>query len=224
MSIIRSFQRTIVVAFLGMIFAIAMAAYFAINQLVAEQSRIQIQAVSPVFALIVEDIIKPLHLARLMASSPEMIRLLDAKETDQAAMVSFLQSLESQFDLTFFAASDRSLRQYHANGDNFALDDNIEWYHRIKASGKELVADLGKREDVHLYIDVAIKNHQGEFLGFVGVGKSLKSFWQDFQTHKTVHGYDMIFVDSGHKILLSSKLELMGYQKAAINIDQLPWY
>jgi len=224
LSIIQSFQRTVYITFLAVVFAIGLAAYIAIKHLVAEQSRIQLQAISPVFTLVVDEIIKPQHLSQFLANSPEMIQLLDQQEVDKDALVKHLAMLEQQYDLTFFAASDNMMRQYFSSGENFALDDKIEWYHRVKESGQKFAADLGKRDDVHLYIDVAIENAQGKFLGFVGIGKSLKSFWQDFQGYKQKYGYDMIFVDKDHKILLSSELGLMGYRQSVIDIHQLDWY
>lgn len=86
------------------------------------------------------------------------------------------------------------------------------------------VADIGKWEDAHFYIDIKIFNEQDEFLGFFGVGKSLKSFLQIFSTYKQQYGYDFIFVDEQGDIMLSSDARLMARYSQFTNMSELSWY
>ena len=86
------------------------------------------------------------------------------------------------------------------------------------------MADIGKWEDTHFYIDIKIYNEKKEFLGFFGVGKSLKSFISIFDSYKQQYGYDFLFVDEKGDIMLSSDANLMAEYSDFTNLNELTWY
>jgi diguanylate cyclase (GGDEF)-like protein len=86
------------------------------------------------------------------------------------------------------------------------------------------VADIGKWEDTHFYIDLKVFDDDGRFLGFFGIGKSLRSFINVFDSYKEQYGYDFLFVDEKGDIMLSSDPSLVASYSDFTNLSELPWY
>jgi diguanylate cyclase (GGDEF)-like protein len=86
------------------------------------------------------------------------------------------------------------------------------------------VAALGNKEDVHIYFDIKIYNKQGDFLGFIGVGKRLNSFITSFEKIKKKYDYDFVFVDHNDDIVLSSDQNLLADGKGIKKLQQVPWF
>lgn len=204
---------------------ITYATYTAISNIVAEQSRIQQQAVSPVFSLVNEELLKPLHVAQTIGLAKNFDVLLDTNQLDEVALVNLLQQLERHFGLTFFVASEKMRTQYLSNGRKIELiEGKVFWYFEAQQQDRDLIADLGQVGNVHLYFDVRIKNQQGEFLGFVGVGKSLELFIEKFSHYKETFGYDFLFVNDKEQIMLTSLADLIVRDATIPSLDSLPWY
>jgi diguanylate cyclase (GGDEF)-like protein len=204
---------------------ITYATYIAISNIVAQQSRIQQQAVSPVFSLVNEELLKPLHVAQTIGLAKNFDTLLDTTELDEPALVSLLRQLESQFGLTFFVASEKMRKQYLSSGKQIELlEGKVFWYFEAQQQDRELIADLGQVGNVHLYFDVKISNKDGEFLGFVGVGKSLQQFIDTFDQYKQTYGYDFLFVNDKDQIILTSLPDLVVTGAHIPTLDTLPWY
>ena len=87
-----------------------------------------------------------------------------------------------------------------------------------------MAAALGNRQDVHIYFDVKVFNDQGQFLGFIGVGKRLKTFLDAFDRYKDSFGYDFVFVDNKQDIVLASDPKLLANGKRILQVKQLPWF
>jgi diguanylate cyclase (GGDEF)-like protein len=204
---------------------ITYATYIAISNIVAQQSRIQQQAVSPVFSLVNEELLKPLHVAQTIGLAKNFDTLLDTTELDEPELVNLLRQLESQFGLTFFVASEKMRKQYLSNGKQIELlEGKVFWYFEAQQQDRDLIADLGQVGNVHLYFDVRISNKEGEFLGFVGVGKSLQRFIDTFEQYKLTYGYDFLFVNDKEQIILTSLPDLVVTGAHIPTLDTLPWY
>ena len=225
MRFLRSFQRiTFLFIFLVGI-AVTFTAYVAISNIVAEQSRLQQQSIAPVFSLVNEELLKPLHIAQTIGEAKTFNTLLDTADIDEPKLVEILKTLESQFDLTFFAASEKARKQYLSNGNTIDLvEGKVFWYFEAVEQDRELIADLGQVGDVHLYFDFKIRNDQDEFLGFVGVGKSLEQFIERFEQHKAQYGYDFLFINDRNQIMLTSVADLVVTDAVIPTLDALPWY
>lgn len=225
MKAFRTLHRSILLLFLVVTVAIVTLVHFSITQIVAEQSRAQQQSLSPAFALITSELMKPLHTAQALGQSTELIELMDKPKLDKEKTVAMLDRLEQEFNLTFFVASENERIQYMSDGLVVELlEGEVSWYFKYKDMPQNAVADIGKWEDAHFYIDIKIFNEQDEFLGFFGVGKSLKSFLQIFSTYKQQYGYDFIFVDEQGDIMLSSDARLMARYSQFTNMSELSWY
>lgn len=225
MSLIKSFQRSMFLMFVLVVVAISYSFYLAISHIVVEQSRLQHQSIAPVFSLINEELMQPLHVSLTLAHSQRMKELMDTSEIDEPAMVDFLMSLEKNLGLSFFAASEKAHKQYYSDGRTLALTEGkVEWYFELKKSDNKFFAALGQKDDIHLYIDVKIYNDQGEFLGFVGIGKSLHQFWSKFKQHKSIFGYELMFVNNKHEIILSSDEGLLANKEKLVHLEDLSWY
>lgn len=225
MQFFRSFQRITFLLVFSVGIAITYAAYVAISNIAAEQSRIQQQSVSPVFSLVNEELLKPLHIAETIGHAKYFNKILDSDDLEQEKLVSLLNQLEQQFDLTFFAASEKARKQYLSNGRQIDLiEGKVFWYFEAMEVEADLFADLGQVGDVHLYFDIKIYNEEKEFLGIVGVGKSLKEFIAKFDEYKSRYGYDFLFVNDKSEIILTSLSDLVVTDAHIPSLDSLSWF
>ena len=226
MNTFRTLHRSILVLFAVVVIAIVTLVHFSISKIVAEQSRAQQQSLSPAISLIVEQLLKPLHISEALGHSTELVDLMDGETIDQEAVFKTLDRLENEFGLSFFIASEADRKQYNSDGSIINLiEGEVSWYFKYKDYPIDAVADIGKWEDTHFYIDIKIYDDAGKFLGFFGVGKSLKSFVSVFETYKRQYGYDFLFVDDGKgDIMLSSDASLIAANADFTNLSELPWY
>lgn len=199
--------------------------HFSVSKLVAEQSRAQQQSLSPAFQLIVAQFMKPLHISETLIQAKELRNLMSSPMLDETKVFNTLSRLQSEFDMNFFIASELNRRQYNSDGSSTELiEGEVNWYFKYKNQPQVVVADIGRRQDSHFYIDLKIFDHDGRFLGFFGVGKSLNSFLTDFAQYKQTYGYDFIFVNQDNKITLSSDPTLLATDSNFKNLANLPWY
>ncbi len=218
-------QRSLFGLLLGIILVICYASYIAISNIVVEQSRLQQQSVAPVFSLVVEELYKPVHTAQALASAGVLSNLLTEQELDQKAVTNYLKALQNKLDMLVFVASEKHQIQINSDGSSLDLQKQpIQWYPKMKAMNGNIFAVLGNRQNVHLYVDIKIYSDQGEFLGFIGVGKSLESFWNVFQQYKAKNGYDLLFVNKENQVLLSSLIDFQAQFKDVVNLNELDWY
>ncbi|WP_102794401.1 sensor domain-containing diguanylate cyclase [Bowmanella denitrificans] len=224
MNRIESLQKVLFITFLLAVAAISLVAYFAISNIVTEQSRHQQRTMLPVFSLIEEELLKPIHIAQALAGAEIFLPYMQ-EDADEQTLMMKLTRLEQQFDLVFFIASEKAKRQYHSNGEIRRLDSgDVQWYQRMKDDPDDLTLALGKREDVHLYVDIRQYDSSGQFLGFIGVGKPLDDFLHVFERYRLEHGYDFVFVNARNEILLTSLIQLSPSNQALLTLEDLDWY
>lgn len=201
------------------------ATYNAIDNIVAEQSQVQQEAVSPVYELVRDELLRPLYIAETFASSIDFTTTMESPDVDEAALLQRLRDMERDLGLTFFVASERSRRQYFSNGATLDLvEGEVAWYFEAKARGKDFMADLGQVGDVHLYYDVMVRGRDGEFLGYVGVGKRIQQFVDTFDQYKARYGYDFLFANDRDEIILSSLPELVVTGAYIPTLESLDWF
>ena len=114
MNTFRTLHRSILVLFAVVVIAIVTLVHFSISKIVAEQSRAQQQSLSPAISLIVEQLLKPLHISEALGHSTELVDLLDGETIDQQAVFKTLERLENEFGLSFFIASEDILKLNHS--------------------------------------------------------------------------------------------------------------
>ncbi|MFT6896037.1 MAG: diguanylate cyclase (GGDEF)-like protein [Paraglaciecola sp.] len=225
MNIFRTLHRSILLLFAVVAISIVILVHFSVSKIVAEQSRAQQQSLSPAFELIVEQLMKPLHISETLVQAKELKDLMAAPVPDEIAIFNTLGRLQAEFDMNFFIASEQSRRQYNSDGSTTELiDGEVSWYFKYKDQPTNVVADIGKWEDTHFYIDLKVFDENKRFLGFFGVGKSLSSFLQLFSQYKETYGYDFIFVDQDTNITLSSDSTLLAENSTFKQLADLPWY
>lgn len=225
MNAISSLRRTFFLALLVFVVVISFTAWFTVNKVFLEQSRLQQEAISPIFALIVEELLQPLHIAETTYKSGEFVSLLDSEPLDEEKLIARLGEYENAFDLTFFAASEKARIQYFSNGRQIDLiEGKVIWYFNALVNPRDFIADLGDINDVHLFFDFKVYDEDKELLGIVGVGKSMKRFLQEFQLFKQRHGYDFIFINEKQQLLLSSNPDILSTEVHLTQLQSLPWY
>lgn len=218
-------QRTVLVLMLSLGIAFFYATYQAINNIVAEQSRVQQQAISPVFKLVRDELLRPLYIAETFASSVDFTAMLDSPDFDEKALLSRLKKLEEDLGLIFFVASEKSRRQYFSGGRTLDLiEGEVSWYFEAKEVDKDFMADLGQVGDVHLYYDVKMVGDNQEFLGYVGVGKRVQRFLDIFNLYKSRYNYEFLFVNDKDEIILSSLPDLVVTGAYIPTLASLEWF
>ncbi|MEO1576829.1 MAG: hypothetical protein AAFU65_17925, partial [Pseudomonadota bacterium] len=221
----NSSQRFTIALLLSLGLALFYAAYTAIDSTVAEQSRVQQQAVSPVYELVNDELLKPLYIAETFAKSIDYTADLSTGEFDERALLEHLAKMQRELDLVFFVASEQTRTQYLSNGRTLELvEGGVAWYFEAKAEGRDFFADLGQVGDVHLYFDVRVNGSQGEFAGYVGVGKRLKNFLVTFDKYKARYGYDFLFVNERNEIMLTSFPDLVVTDAYIPTLASLDWF
>ncbi|MDT0594698.1 sensor domain-containing diguanylate cyclase [Glaciecola petra] len=222
---------TLLVAVLFII--ICIAGYFAIKDLAGSQSQQQQQSVSPIFGLIESELVEPLHIAKTLDKIGVYKEYFNVEEPEEAPLVAQLKEYNELFELEFYVAHEKSRKQYNSDGRVFDLiEGQVIWYFALKEENEsEIQAVLGKREDVHLYIDVRQYDEDGNFIGFVGVGKSLNDFIKSFEQYKSQYGHEFIFVNNRDEIVLSSRSDLLPTNSERSDgtigikdISDLSWY
>jgi diguanylate cyclase (GGDEF)-like protein len=212
---------------------ISVAGYFAINDLAGSQSQQQQQSVSPIFGLIESELVEPLHIAKTLDKIGVYKDYFSQDVPDQKALIGQLQYYSALFNLEFYVAHDKSRKQYNSDGRVFDLiEGKVIWYFALKNEfDSEIQAVLGKREDVHLYIDVRQYDSEGEFIGFIGIGKSLNDFIASFEKYKSDYGHEFLFVNNRGEIVLASRTDLLPTRSAdatssigITDIADLDWY
>ncbi len=225
MNLFRSIQRTLLLLFIVVLVAIVALTHFSISKIVAEQSRAQQQSISPALNLIVQEILKPLHVAETLGKAKELQTQLTDPMISDEAILSSLERLHQEFDMDFFIASEKRRRQFFSNGETLDLvEGDVNWYFKYRDQPKPLVADIGKWEDTHIYIDIKVFDSDGKFIGFFGVGKSLSGFLSVFEDFKSQYGYDFIFVNGAGDITLSSDPQLNAKKAGFTNLASLNWF
>lgn len=225
MSIFQTLHRSILILFAVVVISIVTLAHYSVSRIVAEQSRVQQQSLSPALQLIAEQLLQPLHVAQTLAKSREIMTIMTADEFDQAAILKTLKRLEQEFGLLFFVASEKHRMQVKSDGQEVALRvGEVNWYFKYRDHEANAVADIGQWEDPHFYIDLKIFDDNGRFVGFFGTGQSLEYFLDIFNQYKAEFGYDFIFVDQNKNITLTSDPELTAAYSKFNNLTELPWY
>ena len=220
-----SIQRLIIVLMLSLGIAFFYATYKAIDSIVAEQSRVQQQAVSPVFKLVKDELLRPLHIAETFASSVDFTAELDSPDFNEEKLLQRLKKMEQDLDLVFFVASEQARKQYFSNGTTLDLvEGEVAWYYEAKANDKDFMADLGQVGDVHLFFDVKVYGPNREFLGYVGVGKRVQRFLDIFNRYKSMYAYDFLFVNDNNEIILSSLPDLVVTGAHIPTLDSVEWF
>lgn len=207
--------------------------FLAISNIVGEQSKKQQQSVSPVFSLFENEILTPLHIAKTLSNAGIFEQYFNQNEPDQVPLMAELKALEDKFGYEFYLAHDKSRKQFNSDGRVFELvEGEVIWYFALKNEfDSEVQAVLGNRDDVHLYIDVRQYDAQGNFTGFVGLGKSLSEFIDSFADFREKYGHEFVFVNNRQQIVLSS-IDTLAPQEAdeengvidIKNISDVEWF
>lgn len=225
MTIFRTLHRSILVLFAVVSVSIITLIHFSVSKMVAEQSRAHQQSISPAITLITEQLLQPLHVAQALAKAQALQALMAQNTLVEKDVFPYLEKLHNDFGMLFFVAHERSRKQYQSDGSQLDLiEGEVNWYFKYKNVDKQAVADIGKWEDTHFYIDIKMLDEKDAFLGYFGVGKNLRGFLDVFAQYKDIYGYDFIFVDNEQRITLSSDPELNASKAGFKSLSDLPWY
>lgn len=229
----QAYRRSSLIISIAVFIVIVVSGYLTIADLAGKQSQQQQQSISPVFALIERELLNPLQIATTLSKVGVYDEYFLSENPDTDALMVQLKKYDEKFKLPFYLAHEKSRKQFNSDGRIFDLvEGEVIWYFALKEQNHYPVqAVLGKREDVHLYIDVRQYDENGEFIGFVGVGKSLGDFLSSFAQFREQYGHEFVFVNNNAEIVLSSIAELSPEEardaEAKIGIktiEDIPWF
>lgn len=229
----QAYRRSSLVISIAVFIVIVVSGYLTIADLAGKQSQQQQQSISPVFALIERELLNPLQIATTLSKVGVYDEYFLSEDPDTDALMVQLKKYDEKFQLPFYLAHEKSRKQFNSDGRIFDLvEGEVIWYFALKEQNDYPVqAVLGKREDVHLYIDVRQYDENGEFIGFVGAGKSLGDFLSSFAQFREQYGHEFVFVNNNAEIVLSSIAELSPEEarnaEARIGIktiEDIPWF
>jgi diguanylate cyclase (GGDEF)-like protein len=227
---IQSFQRSIIITFICAIVTVVLVSYYTISNIVNEQGKRQQESIIPFFSLISQEILKPLYVSQTMANDELLLDIIVQPEVPIDKLTRYLQRIEKKLGLMTFIALEKQRIQVNSNIPPFPLlEEDVQWYFAFKDKPVDQFAVIGKTGDPHLYVDLRLKDNEGRFIGFIGIGIRLTEFIDVFAQYKEHFGYDFVFVNENKEIMLSSDQKLMSRNNAlsdevATNIDQYPWY
>jgi diguanylate cyclase (GGDEF)-like protein len=229
MKFINKFNRNISALYFLTIFAIVITSYFTFKDVINSYNKSQHQAMVPLFSIVNSEVIRPLNVASFMANDLMLIEFIEEENLNRTKLLQYLERFSERYNMLTFVALEKHDLILDSNNKSISLvNDKAEWYHRLKAQNKNQFADIGNAENPHLYFDMKIFNHQGEFIGFIGVAIDLNHFSDTFQEYSKRFGLELIFVDQNNDIMLSSnylmKTESHHRKDETINIGQLDWY
>lgn len=218
-------QKLAIALLLSVGVACLYATYKSIDNIVTEQSRLQQQAVSPVYKLVRDELLRPFYIAETFASSVDFTAPMESDSFDEDALLARLKAMEEDLGLIFFVASEQTRKQYFSSGATMDLvEGQVAWYFEAKAADKDFMADLGQVGDVHLFFDVKMYGPDREFLGYVGVGKSVQRFLDTFERFKSRYDYDFLFVNDRNEIMLSSLPDLVVTDAYIPTLESTEWF
>lgn len=213
------------IVFVLTVFAIALSAIITLSKSVEIQSLQEQKSLTPALSLVVQEIMKPLYVAETISKVSPLKTWLNDPTTQPEKIHSKLKELSQEFDMDFFVASEKMRLQYNSDGSKQALiEGKVEWYFRDKQSEEKIIGALGNRQDIRIYYDIKVFAENGEFLGFIGVSRRLKSFLDSFNQFKKQFGYDFVFADHKDNIVLSSDESLVADGKRILSLHQMPWF
>jgi hypothetical protein len=229
----HTLHRSILVLFALVVVAIVTLIHFSMTKIVAEQSRAHQASLSPAVKLVIHQVIEPLHISETLSKSKELkeiMRLSAANNTNDAnvnesQIFAMLKRLEQKFEMDFFVALEKQRMQYNSDDTTIRLvEGEVNWYFKYRDAPENSVADIGKWEDAHFFIDIKIFDEKNQFIGFFGVAQSLSQFINVFEAQKAKYGHDFIFMDPAGKIMLSSDPGLNPAASNFTNLKELTWY
>lgn len=200
-------RRIAFIAFL-LVAVVASTIYLSVIQFAFKEKSFHQQSTTPVTTLVINEIIRPLHLSEALAANTQTQRFLTHEGESSKAIKQQLESFSEYFNLNFFIASERTLTQYFSSGkEQFLVEGEIGWYFRHKAMPERILVDVGDKDDIKIFYNIRVID-QGNFVGFVGVSQSLSSFMSQFNQYKQRFGYDMVLINRDNQIMLSSYPDL----------------
>lgn len=213
------------IVFVLTVFAIALSAIITLSKSVEIQSLQEQKSLTPALSLVVQEIMKPLYVAETITKVSPLKNWLNDSSTKPEQIHNKLTELSQEFDMDFFVASEKTRLQYNSDGSKQELiEGKVEWYFRDKQSEEKIIGALGNRQDIRIYYDIKVFAENGEFLGFIGVSRRLKSFLESFNQFKKKFGYDFVIADHKDNIVLSSDESLVADGKRIMSLHQMSWF
>ena len=225
----NKFDRYIAAIFFVTIVTIILASYLTLKDVINTHNKQVQSAITPLFSLITSEILRPLGVANYMAHNQFIIDYASQEAIEKDYLVAYLRKISESYNMVAFIALEKHNVMLDSNAKESTLQsEDTEWFHRLKDLPGNQFSDIGNRQDPHLYFDNRIFNHQGEFIGFTGVGIDLNYFASKFQEYNDRFGFELFFIDENNVVTLSSnyimKSESFHRKGLITRLNDLPWY
>lgn len=160
-----------------------------------------------------EEFVRPIVVAQSMAANSLLIDWQAQGEQPRAAVQRYLGQVQAQHGTTTaFFVSERSGRYYHPSGviKSVSPDDSQDaWYYRLLSSPYPYEVNLDRdTADLNrhtVFVNVKLRDRQGDVLGAVGVGRSTTLLTRLIRQAQDTHGIRVMFVNPEGRILFSGQ-------------------
>ena len=192
---------------------------------VLEQSQLQHDLTSPILELVDLHLTRPLHISRALDKTDIFVPYLsEPTPKNITGLRALLKRMNKETGLNFFVASEKMMLQINSDSGDIVLDEeSVNWYFELKDIPKDYFVDIGRKADPQLYIDIKEYDSEGNFIGFIGVFKDLRSFIQLLDAHRIKYGYELFFLNEDNQVVLSSYEEKLKDIYQPVMSEDIPW-
>lgn len=162
---------------------------------------------------------KPIHVSLTMANDSLLREYVDneSRELNNQEYTDTIAYYLEQYQKTYnydsvFLISTKSQRYYNFNGiDRLMVEDNLEnvWYYQFLESNEDYSLNVDNDEAAHddmtVFINCKIRDHQNKVIAVVGVGVKLESLQMLFEEYEKQFGVNVCLVDNQGKVQISTK-------------------
>jgi len=171
----------------------------------------------------ISDVIsEPIHVSKTLADSQTIIDALcvDTLEgsAEEAKMIAFMKRIEEEFGYqNIFVASEKTKAYYTYEGLSRYMDVENDvrdaWYNEYKERKipYELNIDTDKDNDMELavFVNMEVKDEEGNFVGVCGVGMSLESLMELLSDYEEGYDLDVLLTNPDGLIQIATDRELI---------------
>lgn len=163
---------------------------------------------------------EPINVSKTMAQSDSIINALkkdDIQNTQtEAEMLDFMKRVKEKYGYQMiFVASEKTKAYYTYDGFSRTMDDskgaNDYWYQEFKDSGAEYELNLDADKDNNMslaaFVNMEVRDEDGEYLGACGVAMSIESLMEILSDYENSYSLGISLTDRNGLVQVNPERE-----------------
>ncbi len=163
-----------------------------------------------VYSEIQRDLLRPVFISSLMANNTFLKDWSLHGEADQSEITKYLHEIKIQYNtVSSFFVSEKTRKYYHPQGilkDIREEDPRDQWYFHVRDMPDDyeinVDSDLANQDEMTIFINYRVKDHQGNFIGATGVGLTVNRVNHLISRYEAKYDRQIYLVDEQGKIVL----------------------